>query len=115
MATFDQRKQKVNTQYNIAGNVNFSNVDNGIEFVRELQKLRDEIKNIAISKLDSEVAKGLEAKINQVASQAESSKPDKKSMLENIQEAQKLLGSVASAAGLIKILAEAAEVIRRLF
>ncbi|MBI2332645.1 MAG: hypothetical protein HYU84_10890 [Chloroflexi bacterium] len=62
MATFDQRKQKVNTQYNIAGNVNFSNVDNGIEFVRELQKLRDEIKGIVINKLNSEAVKDLEAK-----------------------------------------------------
>ncbi len=65
--------------------------------------------------MSNEVAIDIETKIKQVISQMESPKPNKKGVLEHLQGAQELIGGATSAVGLIKILAEATEVIRRLF
>jgi ribosomal protein S20 len=116
MATFDQRDQKVIYQYNAAGNINFHAVQNNADFSTELQKLQKELKKaVEEGVLDEEMAVDVESHLKKAAIQTQKSEPDKKTLLDHLLEAQQLIAGVASAAGLIKGFAEAAEVVRRLF
>jgi len=116
MATFDQRNQKVKRQYNASGDINFGSAQNNAELLNEFKKLQNELRNaIAEGESKHDLPTDIEEKIKEVIKQIESPKPDKKSILEHLQEAQALIGGVTSATGLIKMLVEAAEVIRRLF
>lgn len=116
MANFDQRNQNVKKQYNAAGDISFNLVKNSTGLIRELLKLQHELNNmVAKNEINSDLSTGIETKIKDVIRQMEKPKPNKRSMLDYLQEAQKLIGGVTSATALIKMLAEAAEVIRRIF
>jgi hypothetical protein len=116
MATFDQRNQKVTYQYNAAGNINFGLVHDKVDLTAELKKIQDELmKAVKQGAVNEEVAIDVDSKIKKAIIQTEKPEPNKKTILDHLQEAQALIGGVAAAAGLIKGLAEAAEVVRRLF
>ncbi len=116
MAQFDQRNQKVTYQYNAAGNINFGSVRDRVDLTAELKKIQDELmKAVGQGAVDAETAIDVDSKIKKAIIQTEKAEPNKKSILDHLREAQELIGGVAAAAGLIKGLAEAAEVVRRLF
>ncbi len=116
MANFDQRNQKVKHQFNAGGNINFSLAENKAELIREFRKLHNELNSASTKNLlDGDLSAMVDAKIKNVIDQIDSSKPDKNSTLKHLQEAKELIGGIASATGLIKLLAEAVEVVRRLF
>jgi len=118
MSTFDQRNQKVTYQYNYnaTGNINFGSVQDRVDLTVELRKIQDELmKAVQKGVVDEEIAVDVDSKIKKVIIQAEKPEPNKKSILDHLREAQELIGGVAAAAGLVKGLAEAAEVARRLF
>jgi len=116
MTTFDQRGQKVNYQYNAAGNINFGSVQNKVDVVPELQKLKDEIRSaVQASVLDEEVAIDVEAKIRKAIIQVQKPKPDKKTTLDYLNEAKALIEGITAAAWLVTGLTQAAEMIKRLF
>lgn len=116
MSTFDQRNQKVTYQYNVAGNINFGLVQDRVDLTIELKKIQDELaKAVQQGIVDEEIAVDVDSKIKKAVIQAEKSEPNKKSILEHLHGAQELISGVAAAAGLAKGLAEAAEVVRRLF
>lgn len=116
MARFDQRNQNVKYQYNVSGDINFGSVQNSTELIREFAKLQHKLGDmVAKNEIEPDLSMDIETKIKDVIRQVENPKPDKKSMLDYLQEAQKLIGGVASATAVIKMLAEAAEVIRRIF
>ena len=57
MSDFDQRNQKVNTQYIAAGDINFNSVQNSSDFVAELQKLKSEFSRFAEEEaIDAEIS-----------------------------------------------------------
>ena len=116
MATFDQRGQKVNYQYNAAGDINFGSVQNKLGIVPELQKLQSEVKKATESgAFDDEIAIDVESKIRKAIVQAQKPKPDKKTTLDYLGEAKALIEGIASAAGLVTALTQAVEMVRRLF
>jgi hypothetical protein len=64
MATFDQRGQKVQYQFNAAGDINFGSVQDEVSLVTQLDKLQDEVRKAAqVGVLDEEVALDVETKI----------------------------------------------------
>jgi hypothetical protein len=114
MATFDQRAQKVTYQYNAAGNINFGAVTTNTDIVVELNKLLDEVtKAIKIGAIDPENGVDVESKLKNAIIKIKKSKPDKKSVLDNIEGAKKIIESMASATGLVGGFIQAAEAIRR--
>lgn len=116
MSIFDQRGQKVNYQYNIAGNLNFGSATNSNDAVQELKKLLEEV-NKATTKgvIDAEVSIDVEANIKKAVILAEKPQPDKQGILEHIQGAKTLIDGLASATGLIGGFMQAIEMIQRVF
>lgn len=116
MTTFDQRGQKVTYQYNAAGDINFGAVSSGADVVVELKKLLDEItKAISAGAIDAENGVDIESKVKKAIIQAEKPKPDKQSILDNIEGAKKIIEGMASATSLVVGFVQAAEVVRKFF
>lgn len=115
MATFDQRGQHVTYQYNAAGNINFGAVERTDEIAAELKKLLEEVnKSIGVGALDADLGIDVEAKLKKTIAHVEKeAKPKKAVVLENIEGAIKLVEGVKSAAGLVSLLVEASEMVRR--
>lgn len=116
MSVFDQKNQKVGTQYNAAGNINFASVTNQVELITELEKLKNEIaKAVEAKTINAETATDVEYKVTKAIIQSQKPQPDKKSMLENINGAIALLNGVSSAASLVTTFVKAAELIEKFF
>lgn len=113
---FDQRNQKVNNQYNIAGNLNFGNVSSQENAITELKKLLQEINKASLSGvIDAEKSIDVEAKIKKAIVQAEKKEPNKQIILENINGAKMIIESLSSAAGLVGIFMQVIEMIKKVF
>lgn len=115
MANFDQRNQKVKNQVNVSGNVNLNLGQDQIHIAAQLQKLQEELSRLVKNgDLDENIAIDAEANIKKAAIQSQKPEPDKKSIIENLLGAQELIKGVSAATGLVKILAEVIEVIKRI-
>jgi hypothetical protein len=116
MATFDQRGQKVNFQYNAAGDINFIGVEKRSEALAQLKKLRDEVQKAdQAGALDSKVAVEVEAKLQKAALEGEKPEAKKKSMLTYLSEAKALLEGISSATAIVTALTQAIEMVKKLF
>lgn len=116
VATFDQRGQNVNYQYNAAGDINFGAVQNRQEFITELEKLKGELqKAAAATVIDADVATEAEYQLSKAVNQAKKPDADQKTVLEHINGAKTLIESVAAAGGLVTGLLTAAEHVQKFF
>ena len=116
MAIFDQREQKVNYQYNAAGNINLGEVQNQKDIAAELQKLLQEIENAVESgALDKEVAVDVKATLEKAILQAEKPAPDKKTIADYLKEAKDFMENIAAVSGIVAGLTKAIEVVGRYF
>jgi len=116
MSVFDQRNQTVEYQYNAARDINLEAVTNRTELTTELNKLRHEVKNAVEAKvIDDEIATDIDYKLAKTIQQSRKPQPDKKSMVENINDAIALLGGISSAVGLVTAFVRAAELIHKFF
>ena len=116
MTVFDQRHQKVQYQYNAAGDINFGAVQNKMEVVAELGKLQAELAEaIRAGLFDEDTATDVEYQLKKAVQQAEKPEADKKSVLQHLQEARALIAGVAEAAGLVGALVEAADKVKDFF
>jgi hypothetical protein len=116
MTVFDQRGQHVTYQYNAAGDINFGAVQNRMDVVAELEKLKAEFDRAAEAGIiDEDTVIDAKYQLNKAASQAKRPKPDKKTVLQHLEEAKALISGVVGAAGLITALIEAADKVRQFF
>lgn len=116
MAIFDQRGQHVNYQYNVAGNINFDAVQNGMDLANELEKLKAELpKAVVAQAIDAEIATDAEYHITKAVQHVRKPQPNKKTVLDHINEAKALIEGVTAASGMIAALTQAAELVRRFF
>lgn len=116
MAVFDQRGQHVTYQYNAAGDINFGAVQNRMDVVAELEKLKAEFERAReAGVLDEETVLDARYRVDKAASQAKKPEPDKKSVLEHLEEAKALIAGVTGAAGLVSALVEAAGKVQQFF
>ncbi len=82
MTVFDQRGQKVNYQYNAAGNINFGSVHNKFGVIEELQKLQDDLSlAIQAGELNEDTATDADYQMKKAVQQAKKDEPDKKKIL----------------------------------
>ena len=116
MTVFDQRGQHVNYQYNAAGDINFGAVQNKVDVIVELEKLQGELARATeAGVVDEEVAVDVESRLKKAIVQAKKPEPDKKSILDHLNEAKALIEGVAAAGGMVAALAQAAEVVQKFF
>lgn len=114
--TFDQRGQAVTYQYNAAGDINIGAVQNRVELFDQLEKLRDELTKAADAKvIDAEVVSDARYQVEKAVIQAKKPEPDKKTIVDRLNEAKGLLQGIAAAAGMVEALAKAAELVQTLF
>jgi hypothetical protein len=116
MTIFDQRGQHVTYQYNAAGNINFGAVQNRMDIVGELEKLRAEMsKAIAAGVFDEDVATDVDYQLTKAVQQAKKSAPEKNTLLAHLHSAKGLIEGIGAASGLVNALTKAAEVIQQFF
>jgi hypothetical protein len=115
MALFDQRGQHVNTQYN-AQRMNFGAVENSIDLVAELEKLKEEVARARTNGLlDKKQATDADYQITKAAQEAEEAKPNKKTMLDHLSSAKAIIEGVSAAGGLVTALTAAIEAVQKMF
>ncbi|MGE0127251.1 MAG: hypothetical protein AB7U82_04010 [Blastocatellales bacterium] len=118
MAIFDQRGQQVIYQYiyNAAGDINFGSVQSNADAVAELQKLQSEVRKARdAGAIDEDTATDVAYDIEKAANQAKKEGADKNSAIGYLEKAKTLLEGFSTAAGLVKGLSGAIEMIGRLF
>ncbi len=116
MSVFDQRNQKVNTQYNAAGDINFNAVQNSTDFVTELQKLKAELLKVAEEEaIDGEIVTDAEYQITKAIQQSQKAEPNKETILDHLKNAKQLIDGVTTTTALVSALVKAAEVAQTIF
>jgi hypothetical protein len=99
MANFYQQGQHVHgDQYN-AEAINFGQVDNSADFLRELKNLQAELnKAIAAKAIPDENAIDAEYQMKKAVLQAEKPAPDKKTLVQHLTTAKELVANVGGLA-----------------
>lgn len=116
MSVFDQRGQNVNYQYNAAGYINFSNVQNRADLISELEKLKTEVTKAREAEvIDADIATDVDYQITKAVQQARKSEPNKNTVLQHINTAKKLITGVAEAGGIVTALMKVAELVQNFF
>jgi hypothetical protein len=114
MTVFDQRNQKVQYQYNAAGDINFASIRNTEGLLNELKKLRVEFdKAAAAGVFEKNIAVDTSYRLDKALIAAEEPSPNKKTIEEYLREAKALIEGVAAATGLVTALAQAVELVRK--
>jgi len=116
MTVFDQRGQRVQYQFNAAGDINISAVQSKDELTRELEKLKVEVERAKDSNaIDADLAVEAEYHLLQATKEARKEKPQTSFFLEHINSAKGLLDNVAAVAGIATSLAKVAEIASAIF
>jgi hypothetical protein len=116
MAQFDQRGQKVHTQYNVGRDLNFGLVQNSIDLVAELEKLKEEvIKARQNGLLDNKQSAAVASHITKATQEAEEPQPDKKSIIDHLATAKALIEGLAATGGLVTAIIGAIEAVQKVF
>lgn len=115
VTVFDQRGQHVQYQFNAAGDIDLGAVKTIEQFSHQLDSLRTEIQAAKDADvIPEEAALEAEYHVLQAGKEASADDPDKSTILDHIGRAKEILGDLAAAAGLVKAIAEAAEVVGRI-
>ena len=105
MAIFDQRGQRVNYQYNAAGDINLGSVQNQVQLIKEIGKLKSELSKAAEAQvIDAEVFTDVNYQMTKAIQQAKKPEPDKKGIVGHLNNAKSLLEGVTAASGIVTAL-----------
>ncbi len=116
MSVFDQRGQKVNYQYNAAGDININSVQSIEDFTKQLEKLQSELKMARDSKaIEQDKAVEAEYHLLQATKETKKEKPNPKTIMDHLNEAKAFIEGVTSAAGLVTALTQAADLVGKFF
>ena len=116
MAVFDQRGQRVNYQYNAAGNINFGPIQNRAEVVDELKKLLTELDTATqAGVLDEEVATDTEYQLKKAVQQAQKPEANKQTILDYLNQGKELISGIKAASGFVGALSDAVGKVQALF
>ncbi len=116
MAQFDQRGQKVHTQYNVGRDLNFGMLQNSVDLVAELEKLKEEvIKARQNDILDTKQSTDVAYHITKAAQGAEEPQPHKKTIVDHLIAAKALIEGLAATGGLVTAIVAAIEAVQKVF
>jgi hypothetical protein len=116
MTFFNQENQKVNYQFNSAGNTYFGNVRSTTDFISELEKLKslvDEAKNDKV--LGTEVATEVKYEIEKAANQAQSSNAKRSVILKHLSNAKEYIKEIGEVSTIVAAIVKAIELVKNLF
>jgi ABC-type hemin transport system substrate-binding protein len=118
MAKFDQRNQQVVNQINAdkINVVNFGNIQSKAELIAELRNLLSEVsKANKAGDITENISIDVESHIRKAVVEIEKTEPKKKTIIEHLEGAKKLLDGITSATGLINALLQAVKIAGSLF
>jgi hypothetical protein len=116
MATFDQRDQHVNTQYNAGHDIQFGAVQTPAALVSELEKLKQHMAQATKQDdLPEERATDADYQVTKAIQQAKKPEPEKKTLLDHLTTTKALLENIATASGLVTALVGAIQVVQKVF
>jgi hypothetical protein len=99
MTTFNQQDQKVNTQYNAGGDINFGNVTNLQEFSTELLKLKDEFgRRAKEGTVDGEIVTDVEYELTKAIQSSQKDSPEKSSIIKHLDKAKAYIDGIGTLA-----------------
>src|SRR5438128_601809 len=100
---FDQRGQRVNYQYNAAGNINLGAVQDTTELASQLDLLKQELTKAREHEVISELTESkAKTALLEAIEEAKKSEPDKKSLLTYLGDAKDYLKDIAAIAGIVR-------------
>ena len=106
----------MNYQYNAAGDINFELVQNRVELVAELEKLKSELsKASSAGAIDAEIVTDAEYQITKAIQQAQKPQPDKKTIVDHLNSAKKFIDGVVVGGGMVAGLVKAITLVQQLF
>ena len=123
---FDQKNQKVDTQTNVAGNLNvsgnyiagnfFATAQSPSDIPKELEKLKGMVTQAADEgMLDEDTAKDVESNLKTAIDKAKQPEPDKNRIIAYINSAKSLVESITAAGGLVTAFTKAVEAVQKIF
>lgn len=116
MATFDMRGQNVTNQYNAGRDINFGAVQTPLDLIIELEKLKaDFVDAKQVGIFNEDIATDAEYQVTKAIQQAKKPEPNKKNILDHLSTAKTLIEGFTAATGLVTTLANAIEVVHKLF
>jgi len=105
MAIFDQRGQRVNYQYNAAGDINLGSVQNQVQLIEEIGKLKSELSKAAEAQvIDAEVFTDVDYQMTKAIQQAKKPEPDKKGIMNHLNNAKSLIEGVTATSEIVTAL-----------
>lgn len=111
MTVFDQRGQKVTTQYNI----NMGAVQSAPDLVAELKKVQAQLDALTEDGKLGENGIDAETNVKKAAREAQQAVPDKKKIGDYLTTAKTAIEGVAAASGLVVAITKAIELVEKLF
>jgi len=116
MSVFDQRGQIVTYQYNSAGNINFDSVQNRVDLVGELEKLKAEIYKAGDAQvIEAEIVTDAQYQIQKAVDQAKKPEASQHSILGHLGKAKDVMKGIVDAGGLVTGIMKAIELAQNLF
>lgn len=114
--SFDQRGQRVNYQYNAAGNINFGQVNNQADLVDELEKLKSEVARAGDAQvIEAELVTDVQYQLQKAVEQAKKPEPNKNVVVEHLNKAKDFIKGVVEAGGIVTAIVKAVELVQQLF
>lgn len=115
-AIFDQRFQTVNTQYNIAGDYNPGAVQSRDAAIEELRKLLEEVGHArSAGALDQDAADDAEYQLKKALHQAQKPAAEKRIILDHLAMARESIRRASATTGLVTAVAQAIQMVQKLF
>jgi hypothetical protein len=100
----------------VGRDLNFGLVQNSIDLVAELEKLKEEvIKARQNGLLDNKQSAAVASHITKATQEAEEPQPDKKSIIDHLATAKALIEGLAATGGLVTAIIGAIEAVQKVF
>jgi hypothetical protein len=111
---FDQRGQKVDYQYNAAGNINFGVVKNNADLISQLDLLKMELTKAREGQVISELTESkAKTHLLEAIEEAKKPEPDKRSLLTHLGQAKDCLKDIVAISGIVEVVIEAYKWVER--
>jgi hypothetical protein len=110
---FDQRGQQVQNQYNAAGNVNIGIVPEKNHLIKELQALREKIKEL--ENVDNDTTLEAEYHVIQATKEVKKDEPATNTFFDHMNKAKVLLENIVTGVGITDAVIRVIELAKQVF
>jgi hypothetical protein len=116
MTVFDQRDQKVDNQLNVSGNINFSSVQNSVELISQIERIKADVTLAGESKsIDADLVTETNYHLQKAVNQALKAEPNKSALLENLKKAEGGLKDIVAVGGIATAIMKITDLVQNFF